>query len=180
MTPGTQWCSWIHITDAVQLIISVLDNEQIRGPVNLTSPNPVRNREFAEVFAQATTRSLRPPIPGRALHLMFGKWQLIVYGGAMHGFTRDIGPALPGVAYNSVADSRSFAAIKAFLKEIFEGSSTSEQPVRWLPADTARRPGTAGGPEVGVTCGCLPSPPDQRLFPPRTTSATPNATASHT
>lgn len=50
-------------------------------------------------------------------------WQLIVYGGAMHGFTHDIGPALPGVAYNAAADSRSFAAIQAFLKEIFEGSS---------------------------------------------------------
>jgi hypothetical protein len=106
--------------------------------------------------------------------------QLIVYGGAMHGYTHDIGPALPGVAYNSAADRRSFAAIPAFLKEIFEGSSTSEQPVRLIPAGTTRRPGTAGGPEVGVTCGCSPSPPEQRLFPQKTTSATPNAKASHT
>ena len=81
VTPGTQWCSWIHITDAVQLIISVLDNEQIRGPVNLTSPNPVRNHEFAEAFAQATTRSLRPPIPARALHQMFGKAAITITHG---------------------------------------------------------------------------------------------------
>jgi dienelactone hydrolase len=46
-------------------------------------------------------------------------WQLIVYGGALHGFTHDTGPALPGVAYDAVADRRSFAAIRTFLAEAF-------------------------------------------------------------
>jgi dienelactone hydrolase len=46
-------------------------------------------------------------------------WQLIVYGGAMHGFTHDSGPAAPGVAYDAAADGRSFTAIKTFLAEIF-------------------------------------------------------------
>ena len=41
VTPGTQWCSWIHIEDAVQLIIATLTHERVRGPLNLTSPNPV-------------------------------------------------------------------------------------------------------------------------------------------
>ena len=40
VTPGTQWCSWIHIADGVELIISAFDSEQVRGPVNLTSPKP--------------------------------------------------------------------------------------------------------------------------------------------
>jgi uncharacterized protein len=81
VTPGTQWCSWIHIADAVELIISALDSEQVRGPLNLTSPNPVRNREFAEAFAKATSRPLRPSIPGRALHLMLGKAAIIITRG---------------------------------------------------------------------------------------------------
>jgi uncharacterized protein len=81
VTPGTQWCSWIHIADAVPLIISAVDNEQVRGPLNLTSPNPVRNREFAEAFAEATSRPLRPAIPGRALHLMFGKAAIVITHG---------------------------------------------------------------------------------------------------
>ena len=46
-------------------------------------------------------------------------WQLIVYGGAMHGFTHDLGPQGPGVAYHAAADARSFAAITAFLSEVF-------------------------------------------------------------
>jgi uncharacterized protein (TIGR01777 family) len=81
VTPGTQWCSWIHIADAVELILSVLDGEQVRGPLNLTSPNPLRNREFAEAFAEATSRPLRPTIPARALHLMFGKAAIVITHG---------------------------------------------------------------------------------------------------
>jgi uncharacterized protein (TIGR01777 family) len=79
--PGTQWCSWIHIADAVELIIAALDHEHAHGPLNLTSPNPVRNREFAEAFAEATCSRLRPPIPGRALHLMCGKAAIIITHG---------------------------------------------------------------------------------------------------
>ena len=47
-------------------------------------------------------------------------WQLIVYGGAMHGFTHDTGPDLPGVAYHARSDARSSIAIRSFLAEVFE------------------------------------------------------------
>lgn len=46
-------------------------------------------------------------------------FQLIVYGGAMHGFTHDVGLQAPGVAYHAVSDQRSFLPIRAFLGEIF-------------------------------------------------------------
>ena len=46
-------------------------------------------------------------------------WQLVIYGGAMHGFTHETGPHLPGMAYNAAADARSAAAIRGFFKEIF-------------------------------------------------------------
>jgi dienelactone hydrolase len=45
-------------------------------------------------------------------------FQVIVYGGAMHGFTHDTGPQGPGVAYDAVSDKRSFLAITAFLAEV--------------------------------------------------------------
>jgi dienelactone hydrolase len=45
-------------------------------------------------------------------------FQVIVYGGAMHGFTHDVGLQAPGVAYHAVSDHRSFLAIRAFLGEI--------------------------------------------------------------
>jgi dienelactone hydrolase len=48
-------------------------------------------------------------------------WQLIMYGGALHGFTHSDarqGEA-PGVAYHPLADSRSFAATRDFLAGVF-------------------------------------------------------------
>jgi uncharacterized protein (TIGR03435 family) len=44
-------------------------------------------------------------------------WQLIVYGGAMHGFTHETGPAVLGVAYHALADARSATAIQNFFSE---------------------------------------------------------------
>ena len=49
-------------------------------------------------------------------------WQLIMYGRAEHGFThRDAVPGapetMPGVAYDQLADERSFAATRAFLAD---------------------------------------------------------------
>lgn len=46
-------------------------------------------------------------------------WQLIVYGGAMHGFTHEAGTKLPGVAYHAAADARSSRAMQDFLAELF-------------------------------------------------------------
>jgi dienelactone hydrolase len=44
-------------------------------------------------------------------------WQLVMYGRAQHGFTHQhaVPGAMPGVAYDRLADERSFAAVRAFL-----------------------------------------------------------------
>jgi len=46
-------------------------------------------------------------------------WQLVMYGRALHGFThKHAAPgATPGVAYDRLADKRSFAAARTFLAE---------------------------------------------------------------
>ena len=48
------------------------------------------------------------------------QWQLNVYGSAVHGFThRDAAPdAIPGVAFDEVADRRSAGDIRRFLAEL--------------------------------------------------------------
>jgi dienelactone hydrolase len=50
-------------------------------------------------------------------------WQLAVYGRALHGFThRHAAPgATPGVAYDRLADERSFAAARTFLTDTLAG-----------------------------------------------------------
>jgi dienelactone hydrolase len=48
-------------------------------------------------------------------------WRLIVYGGAMHGFTDANAAAYntPGVGYDALADARSATAMEQFLGEVF-------------------------------------------------------------
>ena len=49
-------------------------------------------------------------------------WQLIMYGGAVHGFTHEhaVPGAVPGVAYDARADQRSFLAARTFLAEVMQ------------------------------------------------------------
>ena len=53
-------------------------------------------------------------------------WQLIMYGGAMHGFThsRAVPGAMPGVAYDERADQRSFLAARTFRAQALESGPT--------------------------------------------------------
>jgi dienelactone hydrolase len=46
-------------------------------------------------------------------------WQLIMYGEAMHGFTHQGGPQIPGVAYHALSDARSAKVIQNFFSELF-------------------------------------------------------------
>ncbi|MDG4551189.1 MAG: dienelactone hydrolase family protein [Candidatus Contendobacter sp.] len=51
-------------------------------------------------------------------------WQLIAYGGAVHGFTNPAhgGDNSKGAAYNASADTRSWAAMRQFFTELFAKS----------------------------------------------------------
>jgi uncharacterized protein (TIGR01777 family) len=68
---GDQWMSWISITDEVRAITHLLTAD-IEGPVNLTAPNPVRNREFAHVLGDVLHRPSLLPIPRFGPKLLFG------------------------------------------------------------------------------------------------------------
>jgi NAD dependent epimerase/dehydratase family enzyme len=46
MAGGRQFVSWIHQTDFCSAVEWLIDHEDIRGPVNLASPNPITNREL--------------------------------------------------------------------------------------------------------------------------------------
>lgn len=59
---GRQWWSWIAIDDHVAAITHLLASE-VAGPVNLTSPNPVTNREFTRTLASVLRRPAVVPVP---------------------------------------------------------------------------------------------------------------------
>ena len=68
---GRQWWSWIQVFDLVSAVMHILENE-IRGPVNLTSPNPVRNLEFTEALARSLRRPAILPVPAWPLRFALG------------------------------------------------------------------------------------------------------------
>ncbi len=63
--PGTQYLSWISLTDHVAAVRYLLDHADIDGPVNLTAPAAVTNAEFTAQLARAMRRPalLRVPAP---------------------------------------------------------------------------------------------------------------------
>ena len=68
---GKQWWSWITLHDQIRAITFLLENN-ISGPVNLTSPNPVTNQEFTSALAQAMHRPALFPAPAIALKIALG------------------------------------------------------------------------------------------------------------
>jgi uncharacterized protein (TIGR01777 family) len=77
---GTQWMSWIHIEDLVDLILYLLAESTVRGVFNAVSPNPVTNAEFTRALGQALHRPAFLPVPAFAVKLLFGDMAEIVLG----------------------------------------------------------------------------------------------------
>ena len=76
---GKQWWSWITLHDVVRAITFALVNN-ISGPVNLTSPNPVTNQEFTSALARAMKRPALFPAPAIALKIALGGFSSEVLG----------------------------------------------------------------------------------------------------
>lgn len=102
---GKQWWSWITLHDHLRAIEFLMENDQISGAVNLTSPNPVTNQEFTSALARALRRPALFPAPAFALKAALGGFSTEILGskkvlpGVLQdaGFNFDfphIGPAL--------------------------------------------------------------------------------------
>jgi uncharacterized protein (TIGR01777 family) len=69
---GRQYSSWISIDDEVRAIEHALTAEGLEGPVNLVSPDPVTNREFAKTLGRVLRRPAVLPTPLAPLRLIYG------------------------------------------------------------------------------------------------------------
>ncbi|HEV8456034.1 MAG TPA: TIGR01777 family oxidoreductase [Gemmatimonadales bacterium] len=70
---GKQWMSWISIDDAVQAVHQALIDDGLQGPVNVTSPEPVTNRDFTRTLARVLSRPALFAVPESALRLALGE-----------------------------------------------------------------------------------------------------------
>lgn len=78
---GRQWFPWVHLADVVGATLWALDHDDLRGPVNVTAPEPVRFRDFAEALGRRLRRPSWLPVPAFALRLAIGQMAEVVVTG---------------------------------------------------------------------------------------------------
>ncbi len=78
---GSQYWPWIHLHDVIAAIRFLLDNEKASGPFNLVAPNPVTNREFAQVLGRVMRRPSLFPTPAFAVETALGEISTLVLDG---------------------------------------------------------------------------------------------------
>ena len=76
---GKQWWSWITLHDQVRAMIFLMQSK-IEGAVNITTPNPVTNKEFTAALAHALKRPAFFPAPAFALRAVLGGFSSEVLG----------------------------------------------------------------------------------------------------
>jgi len=77
---GRQWLSWIHVDDAVAAIRFAIV-QGLDGPLNVTAPTAVRNRDFAAIAGRVLHRPAWLTVPGLALRLALGEQATLVCDG---------------------------------------------------------------------------------------------------
>ena len=82
---GNQWVSWIHIKDFLRAIDFIVATPAVTGPVHLTAPVPLTNREMMKALRRRLNRPSMPPTPAWAIKL-----------GSRFIFRTDAGLALTG------------------------------------------------------------------------------------
>ncbi len=70
---GRQWMSWVSLGDVVGAICHVLEHDDLDGPVNVVSPNPVRNSEFTKTLGRVLARPVLLPLPAFAAEMVLGE-----------------------------------------------------------------------------------------------------------
>lgn len=71
---GRQFVSWIHEEDFVRAVFWLIEHDHLRGPVNLSSPHPLPNRDFMR--ALRTAWGMPVGLPAAEWMLAIGAWLL--------------------------------------------------------------------------------------------------------
>ena len=70
---GKQWMSWVSIYDVTGLIKFAIENDNVTGILNATSPNPTTNKEFSNTLGKVLHRPSFMAVPGFTLKLLLGE-----------------------------------------------------------------------------------------------------------
>lgn len=78
---GEQWFPWVHRDDLIEIILSILQNPALSGPVNVSAPESVTMKEFCTALGKAIHRPSWAPVPAFVLRAALGEMSLIVLTG---------------------------------------------------------------------------------------------------
>jgi len=79
---GRQFMSWIHLHDWVATVKWALASQHIAGPLNVTAPEPVTNKDFSRSLGRVLGRPAWLKAPSFALRLMLGEMaDALILGG---------------------------------------------------------------------------------------------------
>jgi len=79
---GNQWTSWIHEQDLANIFLFLIERKNIEGPVNCTTPHPVRNRELTKILGKALQKTtFFPPVPEFVLKIVLGEFANVLVKG---------------------------------------------------------------------------------------------------
>jgi uncharacterized protein (TIGR01777 family) len=70
---GRQIMSWIHLDDVMGIFNLIVNNNSLRGAINLASPSPCTNREFSQILAKKFSRPCFFHMPKFLVKILFGK-----------------------------------------------------------------------------------------------------------
>lgn len=79
---GDQWFSWIHIDDLVKIFLFAIDNPNLKGVYNATSPNPVKMKKFAKTLGKILHRPSFFNVPSFVLKIVLGEGADSILNGA--------------------------------------------------------------------------------------------------
>jgi uncharacterized protein (TIGR01777 family) len=125
---GSQWMSWIHINDLVNMLVHAIENPSIDGIYNAVSPNPVRNKEFTKTLGNVLNRPTIFPVPKFVLKIALGELSELLLGSQR-------------VAAKKISDTGfkfNYPHVKEALQEVCGNSYHEIQLEQWVPQPVNR------------------------------------------
>ncbi|MGW6952089.1 TIGR01777 family oxidoreductase [Streptomyces xanthophaeus] len=77
---GRQYWSHISLHDEIAALRHIIDTPSLEGPVNLTAPEPLTNRQVTAAMARVLRRPALLPVPAVALRIVLGEFSDDVLG----------------------------------------------------------------------------------------------------
>ena len=78
---GRQYVPWIHLDDVVGAMIFALETDAASGPLNVSAPEPVTNKELSKALGRVLRRPAVAPVPALAVKALYGEMATIVTTG---------------------------------------------------------------------------------------------------